>query len=147
MSEIISFSGEHRFLSNFHPAEIRGERLTYPSAEHAYQAAKCADEDCRVTFSHASLTAARAKTMGRGVTLRPDWEAVKLTVMLQILRLKFAPGTALSLQLLATDDNKLVEGNQWHDNYWGECTCQRCSIRPHENHLGRLLMQVRKELR
>lgn len=85
---ITSFSGKYRFLSNFHLVQIPGKHFNYPSVEHAYQAAKCADPKDRVIFSSASaetggaLTAGAAKAMGRKVKVRPDWEEVKRGVML-----------------------------------------------------------------
>lgn len=40
MQIIREFQGEYRFLSNFWPAKITFGDWTFPSAEHAYQAAK-----------------------------------------------------------------------------------------------------------
>ena len=37
---IDSVSGAHAFLSNFHPAPVVLDGVTYPSVEHAFQAAK-----------------------------------------------------------------------------------------------------------
>jgi len=47
--------------------------------------------------------------------------------------------------LLDTGSQELVEGNVWHDNFWGNCTCSKCP-EPGENHLGKLLMKIRSEL-
>ncbi len=38
--KINSFTGEHGFLSNFHPSLMEWEGISYPTAEHAFQAAK-----------------------------------------------------------------------------------------------------------
>lgn len=43
MQIIREFQGEHRFLSNFWPATLRFGDWVFPSAEHAYQAAKSLD--------------------------------------------------------------------------------------------------------
>ena len=40
---ITEFQNQHRFLSNFWRAEVVHEGIAYPSAEHAYQAAKTLD--------------------------------------------------------------------------------------------------------
>jgi predicted NAD-dependent protein-ADP-ribosyltransferase YbiA (DUF1768 family) len=40
-NKIQGFFGEYRWLSNFWPVKIHFEEKTYPSVEHAYQAAKC----------------------------------------------------------------------------------------------------------
>jgi predicted NAD-dependent protein-ADP-ribosyltransferase YbiA (DUF1768 family) len=42
--------------------------------------------------------------------------------------------------LLETKDATLIEGNTWGDQYWGVCAGVG------ENHLGKLLMQIRSEL-
>ena len=41
--------------------------------------------------------------------------------------------------------SELVEKNNWHDNFWGDCTCLRC-YRIGENHLGKLWMELRDEI-
>ena len=53
-------------------------------------------------------------------------------------------------KLLATGDANLVEGNTWHDNYWGICTCSKCINSPvvdGKNKLGTILMKVRDSIR
>ena len=50
--------------------------------------------------------------------------------------------------LLSTNDAILIEGNTWHDNTWGDCSCgdrPECK-KPGLNLLGKALMLVRKEL-
>ena len=39
---------------------------------------------------------------------------------------------------------ELIEKNYWHDNFWGVCTCGKCSTG--KNHLGTILIQVREEI-
>src|SRR6185369_8674281 len=46
-TKILEFQGDNRFLSNFFPAEVIYEGITYPTAEHAYQAAKTLDPEQR----------------------------------------------------------------------------------------------------
>ena len=65
----------------------------------------------------------------------------KEALMLDILRLKFAPDSPLTKHLLATGGAPLSEGNQWGDRYWGVCNGAGL------NGLGELLMQVREERR
>jgi predicted NAD-dependent protein-ADP-ribosyltransferase YbiA (DUF1768 family) len=47
--------------------------------------------------------------------------------------------------VLAMTEGEIVESNNWHDNYWGDCTCLRC-YRIGENHLGKILMRLRDEI-
>ena len=63
--------------------------------------------------------------------------------MLQIVRAKFAQNPDLAARLLRTGDRKLIEGNTWHDVFWG----MDLNTGQGENHLGRILMQVREEMR
>ncbi|CAM2961717.1 NADAR family protein [Skermania piniformis] len=46
-TRIDSFTGEHRFLSNFAPYPTVFDGIEYPTAEHAYIAAKTLDPDIR----------------------------------------------------------------------------------------------------
>jgi len=135
---IETFWGPHRFLSNFHPADVTLDGDRYRTVEHAYQAAKTLDDTERADI-RAVLTPREAKALGQRVTLRQDWDYVKVNAMLDLLRQKFRQ-EPLKGRLLATGDKRLIEGNTWGDTFWGVCDGVG------ENWLGRLLMQVRGEL-
>src|SRR6476620_11263121 len=75
-AKIAEFQGDYRFLSNFWPAVIEFEGLTYPTVEHAYQSAKTLDLDERKRIA-ALPTPADAKAAGRALKLRDDWERAK----------------------------------------------------------------------
>jgi ribA/ribD-fused uncharacterized protein len=141
------FSDEHGWLSNFHPCTVPFDGDVYPSAEHAYQAAKLEDrsERWRVKWTD---TPGQAKRAGQRLVLRPDWERVKKRVMLTVLLGKFSSSSELAELLCQTMPHQLVEGNTWHDNYWGDCECGRpaCAL-PGENNLGKLLQVIRFTLR
>ena len=143
MADIKGFRGERRFLSNFYqPAEVFG----YRTVENAYQAGKCENKGLRGKFKN--ISPGEAKQLGRRTALREDWEEIKLGVMLSLLKEKFTKHPKLRELLLATGDEELVEWNTWHDNFWGICTCSKCAsgIHQSENHLGKLLMQIRRDL-
>lgn len=55
----------------------------------------------------------KSKGVGRRVQLRPDWEAVKVGIMEDIVRVKFTQHPELAAKLQATGDMILVEGNHW----------------------------------
>ena len=131
---IDKFEGEYAFLSNFYDCPVN-YGLTYRNCEAAFQAMKDPNRCTEFVDLHAS----RAKALGRKVRLRSDWEEIKDTVMLDILRAKFDTNPDLKEKLLATGDEFLVEGNTWGDTYWGVCNGKG------RNHLGHLLMQVRDE--
>ena len=142
---ISNFDGHWAFLSNFYWNEIEFECITYPTNEHFFQAMKTLDTDERRAIANC-LTPGQAKRMGRRVALRPDWEDVKESVMLEGLYLKFAD-EQLADWLLETGDEELVEGTTWHDNEWGNCSCPKCAHIDGKNKLGKLLMKVRSEIR
>ncbi len=136
---IEDFRGEYRWLSNFEYCPIRYEGIDYPTTEHAYQASKTLDVNERIKISLAE-TPGKSKRMGYKLKLREDWENIKLSVMKDILRIKFSQ-PEYKEKLLSTGNVRLIEGNSWQDVFWGVCNGVG------ENHLGKILMQIRAELR
>lgn len=134
---IDSFRGEYAFLSNFHDCPVTYQGYTYPNNEAAFQAQK----DLSRSGEFTSLNPTMAKRLGRKVKLRPDWEKVKVGIMAEIVRSKFTQHPDLKEKLLATGDRLLVEGNTWNDTFWGICRGKG------QNHLGKILMKIREELR
>jgi len=57
---------------------------------------------------------------------------------------KFLQNKDIMDLLIQTDGYKLVEGNHWHDNIWGDCKCSKCENIPGENWLGKVLIQLRE---
>jgi ribA/ribD-fused uncharacterized protein len=151
---IYRFAGPHEALSNFARipvtlySQLEQRDITYPTAEHAFNAAKTLDPAERAAVL-AAPTPGEAKRLGRRVTLRPGWdESVRYAAMRTILAAKFAPSSSAGRVLLGTGNAFLVEGNTWHDQHWGDCRCGRATCRePGENWLGRMLMDRRAELR
>jgi len=139
-NKIGEFQGPYRFLSNFWPATVEFEGIEYPSVEHAYQAAKTRDVNSRRRIA-AMLEPEEAKRAGRALVLRSDWEQIKLAVMEQCVRYKFTRHPDLKIALLDTGDAYLEEGNTWGDRIWGVYQGYG------ENHLGKILMKIRDELR
>jgi len=138
MNQIKGFFGDHRWLSNFWPSEIVFGNWRFPTVEHAYQAAKSNDPaDWERIIGCA--TPGSAKAEGRYVNLRPDWEEVKLSVMEDLTRMKYQI-PELNQKLLATGDAVIIEDNHWGDRFWGVCKGQG------KNHLGLIIMKIRKEL-
>ena len=128
-------------FSNFspHPVELKGRR--WPTSEHYFQAQKFAGTDHEevVRLAGSPMVAARLGR-SRECPLRPDWDEVKDSIMLEVLRAKFAQHAELRSLLLSTDDAQLVEHTS-NDHYWadgGDGTGQ--------NRLGQLLMDLRAEL-
>lgn len=162
---ITSFRDAYRIFSNMFRAPVAwGDAVTaprlFPCNEFPYVLAKTlsADERAegiavfeRAEAKDADKAGVAIKNWGKRLTLRADWDAVKREVMLALVRDKFARNRTLGEALLATGGRRIEEGNTWGDVYWG------ISLRAFperdiaagdgENHLGRILMQVRDELR
>ena len=137
---ITSFKDDYEFLSNFYPCKITIAGYTFPSVENAYQAMKCANLSDYGQFIN--IGPAEAKKLGRKVQLRSDWEQIKYNVMRQLLDLKFQDKVLLKM-LQDTAPESIIEGNYWHDNYWGMCQCDKCKSKIKYNHLGELLQRKR----
>lgn len=133
-------------FSNYHIKRFVYDNILWDSVEAAFQAQKSLDTEIRKQF--ASLTPGQAKSRGRKVLLRPDWETVKYNLMYKICLEKFKQNEDLKELLLSTGDALLVENTTgWHDNIWGCCTCARCRVaNTSKNLLGVTLMRVRAAL-
>lgn len=115
-ADILSFTEEFAFLSNFHFATVRLDGVAYPTVEHAFQAAKTDDPDERRAVRESS-SPAQAKRLGKRVKLRGDWETVKIGIMESLVRQKFTAHPDLRAALVATGERRLVEGNTWGDAF------------------------------
>lgn len=142
MKKIDKFRGKYAFLSNFYPCFVYYEGIRYTTAEHAFQAAKTVDLDERLGFA-VCPSPEEARKLGRKVKLRDDWNSIKLDVMRKIVSDKFFTNVSnidLQQMLISTGDMYLEEGNSHNDRFWGTVKGEG------ENHLGKILMQVREEL-
>ena len=143
------FDGDFEFLSNFYNVPIIYEGITYPSVENAFQATKfkgaSEQETMEVRSQFAVIHSGKAKRLGKKIPLRKDWDIIKDNVMLNLVIQKFNH-PELASKLLQTGDALIVEGNYWHDNYWGVCTCSRCETKKHHNKLGKILMETRRRI-
>jgi N-glycosidase YbiA len=152
---ITKFEGRYSFLSNFYPSVIEHQGIKYPTVEHYYVAMKVNNEqlingmyytvgDFREMIAKVE-TPGLVKKIGRKVKLRNNWDSYKFEVMNWAVREKFKD-VNLAQMLIDTGEQELIEGNWWHDNLFGSCICNKCSNNG-KNHLGKILMQVRNELR
>lgn len=136
---IDSFRGEYFFLSNFCEVPVMYDGITYLNNEAAFQAQKTLNKEQRLDF--ATLNPSQAKKKGRSVSLRPDWEEIKINVMYEICKAKFIQNENLKRSLLNTGNAELIEGNNWGDKIWGQVNGIG------ENNLGKILMKIREELK
>jgi ribA/ribD-fused uncharacterized protein len=143
MTEIRHFRGRYEFLSNFDPVNIEFEGDTYPSVEHAYQAAKTLDPQKRAKI-RAAYSPGLAKKMGRSLKLREGWNEMRVEIMRELLADKFSYSD-LAERLLETGDAELVFENGFGEAYWGVYE-PPVGESFGQNMLGKLLMEIRKGL-
>ena len=135
-------SDPYGFLSNFLKAPMVLDGSTWPTVEHYYQAQKFADPAKQAAI-RAAPTPGVAKQLAWApdAGFRADWDAVRDEVMLTAIRAKFTQHPDLRAQLLATGDTWLAE-HTTKDHYWADG-----GDGSGQNQFGRLLMQVRSELK
>lgn len=145
-SKINSFTGRHRFLSNFHEVTVRIKDKDYPeidyaTVEAAYQAAKFDKYSVKMYMAGLDARTSKMWAKRRPLEITPNFHKFKAAIMYRYVEQKFALNPDLAQQLLDTGDAYLEEGNWWNDKYWGVCSGEG------ENKLGKILMLVRKKLR
>lgn len=136
---IKGFFGQYRWLSNFWECPVEYEGILYPSSENAYQAAKVLPEH-RCNFQNIKPNESK-KAWKKYPGIAPEnWDKIKLNIMYEIVERKFNQNKDLAIKLIETYPKYLEETNTWRDVFWGVCKGKG------ENHLGFILMKVRKTL-
>lgn len=132
-------------FSNFSPHGIDFQGTYWSTVEHYYQAQKFVGtaDAAIIPVIHAASTPEQAAALGRDRTrmVRPDWEQVKTQVMHEAVLKKFLTHTDIQAILISTGELLIVE-NSPTDCYWG-CGQDKTG----QNHLGKILMSVRQEIR
>lgn len=142
---IDSFTGKYRFLSNFYLYDrdeyFIYDGISYISNEHLYQAMKFEDINIRKLIAGHKIGGLKKFVKAiEDEHRRKDWLDISIQVMEIGLRYKFSLLRFKKL-LLETGDEELIEGNTWGDTFWGVYNGVG------ENHLGKLLMKIRKEIK
>lgn len=129
-------------LNNFSAHAIEVDGVVYPTAEHAYQAAKLIDPAAKKAIRQArSPLLAQSLANNEHKTSRdPSWSDKKLSEMERILRIKLTQHPEVRKALLATGTEEIVEDSPT-DYFWGEG-----KDGSGENHIGKLWMKLRREL-
>lgn len=142
---IDQFHGRYSCLSNFAPV------VGHLTVEHWYQANKTTDP----VWQNKILTAPTpneakkiAKELKKRGLIREDFYLRNTSIMLYLVMFKFLLRGDYRDILFETGEQELIEGNWWHDNFWGNCTCGReeC-LKEGSNQLGRIHMYLRQYLK
>jgi N-glycosidase YbiA len=132
-------------FSNFSPHPVIMQGIYWSTVEHYYQAQKFVGttDALIIPLIQNAETPELAASLGRDPKhqLRLDWEDVKTQVMREAVLKKFLTHNDIREILLNTGDKLIVE-NSPTDYFWG-CGTDKTGY----NHLGKILMSVREEIR
>jgi putative DNA methylase len=140
-----AFGGLSNMAGGF-PLRVNGVRIA--TSEALYQACRFPHrpEVQRLVIEQNSPMTAKMKTKPYRDDSRPDWDRVRVKIMRWCLRVKLAQNySTFSRLLLSTGDDPIVEESR-KDAFWGAKPLDEHKL-VGMNVLGRLLMELRKELR
>ena len=129
----------HPQFSNFYPCTVVYQHTVFQSSEQAFQWAKAVTIDDQRRMERVA-SAPASKRLGRLITVRPDWDRVKLQIMRDVLLCKFSQNSALATLILGTAGLPIRELAPWGDKFWGICNGVG------QNQLGKALEWVRATL-
>jgi N-glycosidase YbiA len=132
-------------FSNFSPHAIELAGAKWATVEHYYQAHKFLGTKCEHLMAEiqAAPSPELAAKIGRNPVYQmcPKWDLNKCDVMYRAVLQKFSTHSEIQQVLLDTLDAEIIEDSPV-DRFWG-CGVDRTGL----NHLGRILMRVRGEIR
>lgn len=120
--------------------------------EREFQAAKYEGHPIRQAILRRAATPRKAKKLGRLWRLTDDelaaWNDRRVDVMLALVDKKVDDWPELGQMLLNTGSKQIVEINNHHDNFWGDCSCNapKCRWGEGANWLGETYMLIRRRL-
>jgi ribA/ribD-fused uncharacterized protein len=146
-SHVFFYEAEFYVLSNFSAFRLEWMERDFDTSEHAYHWSKF--DPATPGNAVIRLEVAGARSAHEAFKLakkhkdrvRPNWNALRVKVMRDILRAKADQHEYVRRKLLQTGDRELVE-DSWRDPFWGWGE-DRTGL----NMLGKLWMEIRAELR
>lgn len=128
------------YLNNFHKSKFIIYDLEWSNVEAAYQSRKTLVQK-EIDEIYNSASPREARNLGQLVKMRSDWDDIKCQVMKECVSAKFKQNLELAKRLLSTENEDIVEDSKI-DFYWG-CGADGKGL----NNLGKILMEVRSELK
>ena len=154
VKNVVAFGGRSDILSNFHPFNFKVHGIEFSSSEQAYQWGKAVFHD-RYGLAREILgirSAFRIWLLSKKIRVSSSWHSRKVDLMRDIIRLKAECCPRFKNSLLATGNKYIVEAVA-SDKFWS-CGVKKAELRfvngrnwPGENQMGRLLMELRDQLR
>ncbi len=137
--------GDVDWMRNDYSSTITVGGVTYPSVEHAYQGSKFTDKNVQEAIANAQSVREARKIGRKSSNVRSNWDSIKYSTMLILLRQKFyvdvgsVLGSVLADRLIKTGTAPIVMNG--YDSFWGNGDDGEG-----ENKLGEALESIRAEL-
>lgn len=140
--QVFFYEQDHYYLSSFSSFTVQRHGIKFPTAEHAYHWAKFPGNQSLQNIIRHAPSAHEAFVIAQNYKSqrRPDWDAVKVDVMRDILWCKYSQHDYIQTKLPKTGERILIE-NSWRDDFWGWGP-----QRDGQNMLGKLWMEVRAQI-
>lgn len=142
--EIFWFSGPFDVFNNWSAHRIEIWDMRFPTVEHAFHYAKFYLNHPRIAnevLNSSSPWAAKRIADKHADKRRDDWFDVSIQIMTDLIRAKANQNEDVKKILLSTGNKIIIEHNPWN-SFWGSGKDKKG-----QNHVGRILMKVRDELR
>lgn len=151
-NKVIAFNSynENFILSNMFPCKITYKDKLFHGVDHLYY--------YLLYFQHPTVQNKIAKCKGvcanfkakkigdeNAELIKDITDSQKVNLIMKCIRLKYQQNRHCSDYLLGSNDAVLVEHAYWGDTFWG-CMLKN-GLYEGENHTGKILMQIRDELR
>ncbi len=141
-SQIFFYENDFYVFSNFSAFVIEWKGKLHMTSEHVYHSEKFEDESLKEQIRNArSAHDALKLSHANKDKYRKDWDKIKLSVMKKILYVKTEQHPYVKKKLLDSGNKELIE-DSWRDSFWGWGP-----NKDGENHLGKLWMEIRDEIR
>lgn len=142
--KVYFYPPEYYVFDNFSSFQVQYKGKMYPTSEHAYQSSKfintnkeLAEKIRNAKSAHEAYKIAQANKD----KIEENWDEKKIELMKDILHCKASQHEYVMRKILQSGDRVIIE-DSWRDNYWGWG-----EDRKGKNMLGKLWMEVRKEIR
>ncbi|MCC6584716.1 MAG: NADAR family protein [Chitinophagales bacterium] len=132
-----SRKGKYGFFSNYYFSPIVINSIEYPTLEHYYQASKSDNLIDHLKIASVS-TPEEAKELSKGVSIKTNWDTIKIPIMYRCIHAKFTQNNKLRDKLIKTKGKVIIEHGP--DKFWGH------DGQDGNNYLGRILMMVRDQM-
>lgn len=141
-NQIFFYEQEFYIFSNFSSFKLNWKGYDWMTSEHAYHSEKFEDENILKQLKETrSAHDAFKFAVANKNKYKKNWDDIKLSVMKEILRAKVEQHPYVKKKLLESGNKELIE-NSWRDSFWGWGENKNG-----QNHLGKLWMEVREEIK